>query len=126
MNNKNLNTNTKTKKMPKESLTWLDPQSGNTFHAGVAFYDEEYGEYRLVLDAPKTVYSLKPVTSDNDNIKYKVYYPILVKGKFSHKVEVGHGYSNSNTDGNIYIIIGRYAHLRLTLSGSKNRQAKAA
>jgi len=126
MNVQNLNTNKKTKKMPRESLTWLDTQSGSSFHAGVAFYDEEYGEYRLVLDAPKTVYNLKPVESDGENIKYKVFYPIMVKGKFSHKVEVGYGYSNSNTAGKIYITIGRYAGLRLILSDSNNVAIKAA
>ena len=119
MNTQNTNRN----KMPKESLTWLDTNTGNTFHAGVAFYDERYGEYRLVLDAPRTVYNLKPYESNEGNVKYKVLFPILVKGKFSHKVEVGHGYSNSNTEGAIYITIGRYASMRLVLSQGKLKAA---
>lgn len=107
--------NTKNKKMQKESLKWLDPQTGATFHAGVAFYDDSFGEYRLVLDGPRTVFNLKPVGSNDNEVKYKVYSPILVNGKFSHKVEMGYGYSNKSTNGDIIITIGRYASMKLVL-----------
>lgn len=116
---KNLTKNTKTK-MPKESLTWLDPQTGNTFHAGIAFYDEEHNEHRLILDGPRTIYNLKPSSTNEDKVNYKVFCPIHVSGKYSHKVEVGFGYSSSNTNGDIYITIGRNASMRLVLSKGRN------
>lgn len=126
---KNQNTQHKTKikskKMPKENLTWLDPKTGSSFHAGVAFFDEEYGEYRLVLDAPRTVYNLVPVEALDQTIKYKVHYPIHTNGRFSHKVEVGHGYSNPNTNHSVHITIGRYASMRLVLSKSERKAANA-
>jgi hypothetical protein len=107
--------NKKTKKLPKENLTWVNPHTGAQFHAGVAFYDEQFGEYRLVLDGPRTVFNLKPVESNNHEVKYKVYCPITINGKFSHKVEVGHGHSNQQTNGDILITIGRYGSMRLLL-----------
>ena len=107
----------KNKKIQKENLEWVDSQSGATFHAGVAFYDDRFGEFRLVLDAPKTIYSLVPNESNDKEIKYKVFAPIKIRGKFSHKVEVGYGYSNYNTNGDIYMLIGRYGQMRLVLRG---------
>ncbi|MCT4642780.1 MAG: hypothetical protein N4A33_10845 [Bacteriovoracaceae bacterium] len=106
-----------TKKIKQENLHWVDPKNGATFHAGIAFYDERFGEYRLILDGPRTVYSLKAFETTNNEVRYKVFAPVLIKGKFSHKVEIGYGYSNNGTNGDVYMVIGRYGQMRLVLRG---------
>ncbi len=103
------------KKQKKENLYWMDPQTGETFNAGVAFFIEEFGEYRLVLDAPRTVLYLRPKEASGDKIDYAVHAPIDINGKFSHRVEVGNGYSSSETNNQIYMKIGRYMPQRLVL-----------
>ena len=107
------------KKNKKEDLVWIDTQTGEKFHAGVAFYIEEFGEYRLILDAPRTVLYLKPQTANGDEISFAVHAPIEVNGKHSHRVEVGKGYSNDQTNHNVYMKLGRYAGQRLVLLTSK-------
>ncbi len=102
-------------KQLKENLAWIDTQTGETFHAGVAFLVEEYNEYRLVLDAPRTILYLKPVRSVDETIFYSVYAVIETSGKFSHRVEVGNGYSSYETDHHIYMKLGRHLNQRLVL-----------
>lgn len=98
----------------KENLIWIDGQTGEVFHAGVAFYIEQFGEYRLILDAPRTVLYLKPMGSSDGKIYYSVHASIENNGKFSHRVEVGNGYSNEQ-DSNIYMKLGRYSNQQLVL-----------
>lgn len=103
------------KKQKKEDLIWMDPESGEKFHAGVAFYIEEFGEYRMVLDAPRTVLYLRPKEASAEKIEYVVHAPIDINGKFSHRVEVGYGYSSPDTNNQIYMKLGRYLPQRLVL-----------
>ena len=103
------------KKQKKENLIWMDPQTGEKYHAGVAFFISEFGEYRLVLDAPRTVLYLRPKESNGDRIDFVVHAPVEIKGKFSHRVEVGTGYSSQETNNNIYMKLGRYMPQRLVL-----------
>ena len=103
------------KKQRKEDLIWIDPETGERFHAGVAFYIEEFGEYRMVLDAPRTVLYLRPKGSSGDKIEFAVHAPIDINGKFSHRVEVGHGYSSPETNNNVFMKVGRYMPMRLVL-----------
>jgi len=107
------------KKEKKESLIWIDGQTGETFHAGVAFFMEEYGEYRLILDAPRTILYLRPYNSTNGRINYLVHAAIEINGKYSHRVEVGNGYSSGDTNDYIYMKLGRYLNQRLVLITSK-------
>lgn len=103
------------KKQRKEDLIWIDTQTGEKYHAGVAFFIEEFGEYRLILDAPRTVLYLRPVKAICGDVSYMVFAPIEVNGKFSHRVEVGNGYSSSETNNDVYMKLGRYTGQRLVL-----------
>ncbi len=105
----------KIKKTKKEELFWLDPESGEKYNAGVAFYVPEFGEYRLVLDAPRTILYLRPKEANEDRIDYVVHSPVDINGKFSHRVPVGNGYSSGETNGHVYMKIGRYLPQRLVL-----------
>lgn len=103
------------KKQKKLNLIWIEPESGEKYHAGVAFYIEEFGEYRMVLDAPRTLLYLRPTEAIENKISYVVHAPIDVNGKFSHRVEVGSGYSGPETNNHIYMKVGRYLPQRLVL-----------
>ncbi len=111
------------KKQKKMDLIWMEPESGEKFHAGVAFYIEEFGEYRLVLDAPRTILYLRPKEATENKIDYVIHAPIEVNGKFSHRVEVGYGYSSPETENHVFMKLGRYLPLRLVLLNEKETQA---
>ena len=93
----------------------MNPKNSEQFHAGVAFFDEEKGEHRLILDGPKTIFYLRPSETVLDEIKFKVFAAVMIRGAFSHRVEVGRGYSNPSTQGQIFMTIGRYEPMRLVL-----------
>ena len=94
----------------------MDTETGEKFHAGVAFFIEEFGEYRLILDAPRTILYLRPVEVNGDKVDYAVHAPIDIAGKFSHRVQVGYGYSSNDTDQAVFMKIGRYLPQRLVLT----------
>lgn len=106
-------------KEKKENLIWIDSQTGEIFHAGVAFFNEEHSEYRMVLDAPRTVLYVRPREVKNGQIFYSVHAVIENNGKYSHRVEVGNGYSSGENNNKIYMKIGRYSNQRLVLEISK-------
>jgi hypothetical protein len=98
-----MNTLRNNNKERKEDLIWIDSQTGETFHAGVAFFNEEFGEFRLILDAPRTILYLRPHEVINGKVLYLVHAIVENNGKFSHRVEVTIGQiralfkSNENT-----------------------------
>ena len=98
---------------------------GEKFHAGVAFFEERFGEYRMILDAPRTVLYLRPQKSENDRITYTVHAPIEKNGKFAARVQIGHGYSDEGTNGQVYMKIGRYLPQRLVLIPEETEVEKA-
>lgn len=101
--------------MEKENLLWMDPQTGEKYHAGVAFFENRFGEYRMILDAPRTVLYLKPKSSENDRIDYAICAPIEKNGRYVGRVQVGSGYCDEGTNGQIFMKIGRYLPQRLVL-----------
>ena len=91
-------------------LWWFDPQTQNYFPAGVAFHDENFGEYRLKIDMhPDNQYYLKASDSTDDEILYRVEVVIKKNGKFHQRKLVGEGYSKSETNGDIIISLGPYS-----------------
>ena len=104
------------KKTKADFLNWVNPKTGERFHAGVAFYDDSRGEHRLILDGPRTVFCLKPFGSEGDRILFRVYANVLIQNSYSHQVEMGHGYSDSTLRGQICMTIGRYEPMKLMLT----------
>jgi hypothetical protein len=116
MNKQNL------KKCDGFQLWWFDEQTKNYFPAGVAFHDEQYGEYRLKIDMhPENQYYLRPLESSNDLINYRVEVIIKKNGKFYQRKIVGEGRSSNATQGDIVISLGPYSK-KLILGGVKNDQ----
>lgn len=90
-------------------LGWLDPRDNSINHAGVSFYNSTYGEYLLKIDEEpnEKQYFLKPCASENDRITYRMELVLKRKnGSFRKRQLVGIGYSNTETDGNVFINYG--------------------
>ena len=89
-----------------ETLWWVNREG--SFHGGISFYSPQTGEFKLILDVPKMTLYLRAVGSKNDEVLYSVLSPVFIRGKFSHKVRVGHGYSGAQTKGDIHIKLGAH------------------
>lgn len=90
-------------------LGWLDPRDNTVNHAGVSFYNTNYGEYLLKIDEEPSEkqYFLKPFASENDRVEYRMELVIKRKdGRFLKRQLVGTGYSDAKTDGNVFINYG--------------------
>ncbi len=99
------------KKDLKFNLYWIDKETGKQFPAGVAFYHEEKGDYRLKIDAmpdDKLVY-LKPTDAKEKDVKYRVDVVLRKNGEFSRKSLIGTGYSGTNTGKFIFMDLGPFS-----------------
>lgn len=71
-------------------LWWLDPHTQKRYPAGVAFHEDEYGEYRLKIDLlDQNRYYLKTTTLENDELKYRVEAVEKRDGRFFRRKAVG-------------------------------------
>ena len=102
-------------------LTWLDPRDNSINHAGVSFYNPTYGEYLLKIDEEPSdkQYFLKPCACEGKHTSYRMELVIKRKdGSFLKRQLVGTGYSNTETEGNVFINYGsKFKTLVLYLKG---------
>ncbi len=90
-------------------MGWLDPRTGQVFEAGVAVFNQMYGEYYLKIyeEENNGQYFLKPVSADGTKAHYRVERVLKNnRGYFVKRSNVGDGYSNNETKGNIFINYG--------------------
>ena len=85
--------------MNRHYLSWFDPDKKQYSSAGVAFYDEKYGEYELRIDSLQGKYFLKAIGTNNNKIQYRVE---IFK---NHRYPVGQG---TTKDGDIFMDIPPY------------------
>ncbi len=88
-------------------LYWVNPKSGRRSNAGVAFYNESKGDYRLKIDTfcdDKVVY-LKPVSMMDGVINYRVE---ATKKGGQYRSEIGVGHANVDDGYPIYMDIGPF------------------
>lgn len=91
-------------------LWWYEKDSNRNLPAGVAFYDDKFGEYRLKLDVhPETQYYLKPTGFQNEKVLYRAEVVIKKDGKFHQRKVIGEGYSSEQTNNDIHIDFGPYS-----------------
>jgi hypothetical protein len=98
------------KKSERLNLYWLCEQTGRRHPAGVAFYNEDQGDYRLKIDVmpeEKTLY-LKAISSGPDVTYYRVEAAVKKAGRVVHRAEVGSGYAKKD-DSTIYMSIGPFS-----------------
>ena len=100
----------KTEKKPEKfDLWWISPLNEKRQYAGVAFFDETYGEYRLRLDyEPETQLYLRPIGLINDKQLFKVEIVRKRNGKFFKRFPVGEGVLGKDTDGEVHMELGPY------------------
>lgn len=93
-------------------LWWFDKKTNKNLPAGVAFYDEKFGEFRLKLDIhPETTYYLKPVSSQSDEILFRAEVVIKKDGKYLHRKVIGEGTSSRESQGDVFVELGPYSKL---------------
>ena len=108
-------------KNKKLHLYWLDDVNSDQYSAGVAFREEEYGEYRLKIDSwPERRLYLKAVKTDNERIDYRVEEVIKIKSEFI-RISIGFGYGDKGTNHNVIIHIAPHLRERLILSFEEER-----
>lgn len=105
-----MNQTKKKTKWKSENLTWVNKSDGGSSHAGIAFYMPKLGEYKMLLDLPRTMLFLRPTGSEDDRVKYTVLAPVYKGNRVVKKIVVGYGYSSSSTNGYVYMSIGPYTH----------------
>ena len=93
-------------------LWWFDTDEKSYDPAGVAFYDEKFGEYRLKIDiTPETCYYLKPITGNEKETTYRIEVVIKSNGKFKFRRPVGKGYNDATKSNDVVIQLGPYSKL---------------
>lgn len=84
--------------MNKYVLYWLSKSRNKRMPAGVAFYDEQFGEFRFRLDFfPNTDLYLKATAYTDAGTRYRL--EIVKKGsngKFLRRLPVGSAYESEN------------------------------
>ena len=94
-------------------LWWEDKASGVRTHAGVAFYNEKFNEYRLIPDSlfgNKCQFYCKAIGAKDQGIRYRVEVVKTKRGNFWYRQKVGEGYSHvTNTNGEIHLEIPPYS-----------------
>lgn len=111
----NILMNQQNQKTEKFYLWWMDRNRQTRLPAGVAFYEEGYGEYRLKIDflqalqeAQDLKFYLKSVGASDDRILFRAEAAVKKNGKFAGRYPVGEGYSSKATDGEIFIDFGPF------------------
>ena len=99
-------TNKKIEPAKPLSLYWLNVRNNKQEKAGVAFYQEKYGEYFLRIDKEpdEKRYYLKATDSSQDRINFRMDQ-VLKKpdGTFRKRQQVGRGYKTHLTEGLVLI-----------------------
>lgn len=99
------------KKNEKFSLYWVCNQTGRKHPAGVAFFNETQGDYRLKVDVmpeEKIVY-LKASSLHEGKVLYRIETVVKKNGRPAHRTEIGAGYANADDGYPIYMDIGPFS-----------------
>ena len=94
-------------------LFWLCQLTGKKVSAGVAFFNEPQGDYRLKVDVmpEEKILYLKPTSVHDGKVLYRVEAAVRKEGRVTHRSEIGTGYSNANEGYPIYMDIGPFSRL---------------
>jgi hypothetical protein len=120
-----------TKKLTEKAeiyqLWWMSRETGHRIHAGIAFYDDRYNEYRLKIDFLQALmgdedarFYLRPVGKIDDRIYYRVETIVKKNGKFHARRLVGEGYSSTDTENEVYLDFGPVEKILVVSLDSKS------
>lgn len=91
-------------------LYWLCDETGRRCPAGVAFYNDPQGDYRLKVDVfpeDKVIY-LKPMSVEDNVVNYRVEAAIRKNGVVLHRSEIGTGHASLDDGFPIFMEIGPF------------------
>ncbi len=99
------------KKAEKFNLYWLCNKTGSTLPAGVAFYNESQGDYRLKVDtfADDKLVFLKLTGTSDGTIYYRVDTVVRKQGQATHRAQIGSGHSKAESGLPVFMDIGPYS-----------------
>lgn len=99
------------KKSEKFNLYWLCTQTGKKHPAGVAFFNDGAGDYRLKIDTmPDDKLIFLKVSSLNEGvILFRVEAAVRKNGRVTHRAEIGTGKADAETGYPVYMDIGPYS-----------------
>jgi len=92
-------------------LYWLCGETGKRYPAGVAFFNELQGDYRLKVDTfpeDKVIY-LKPISMSDGMIHFRVEAAVRKNGVVLHRAEIGEGHASIESGFPVFMDIGPYA-----------------
>ena len=93
------------------SLQWENERTGKRHGAGVAFYSEQYDEYRLKIDCfPESQFYLKTIGLHANQVDYRAEIVNKRSGKFAGRRSIGTGYLNKETQNEIHIELGPFSN----------------
>lgn len=102
-------------KAEKAYLWWKDKFTERRIPAGIAFYEEDYGEYRLKIDFLQAVDGgagsqlyLRSIGLTDGRMFFRAEAVLKKNGKYLGRRVVGEGYSSPETDGEILIDLGPF------------------
>lgn len=115
----------------KFHLWWLNTITNKRLHAGLAYFNEEKGDYSLILSSLETSYEkkrsfevfLRPILTGCSSIYYRVEKVISCRGKVNRHT-VGEAFLNEKTDGEVHITFEPYTSSEKKLILTLNKKQK--
>lgn len=90
-------------KIVTHRLYWVDEKNDERQAAGVAFYSDSYGEFRLKIDFfPEHKIYLRTIGSCNGQVNYQAEV-VSKQGKGFCRRVVGRGFINNRTKSSIHV-----------------------
>ena len=115
----------------KFHLWWLNTKTNKRVHAGLAYFNEEKGDYSLVISSLETSYEhkrpfevfLRPILTSASSIYYRVEKVIFCKRKVNRHT-VGEAFLNEKTNCDIHITFEPYtsSEKKLVLTLNKKQE----
>ncbi len=95
----------------KFNLFWMCNQTGKKHPAGVAFYNESQGDYRLKIDVmpEEKVIFLKSYSLCDNVVYYRIEAAVKRAGKVTHRTEIGTGHSSVDEVSPIVMDLGPFS-----------------
>ena len=99
------------KETTTHTLVWENQLTGKRYLAGVAFYSEEYDEYRLKIDCfSQNRFYLKTIGLYADKVHYRAEVVLKKRGQFVARKSIGVGLLTKETKNEVHIELGPFSN----------------
>lgn len=100
-------------------LWWVHEKTKRSYFAGVAFRDDDWGEYCLKIDChPDRRFYLRDYKTQGDTILFRVEEHKKIREKHIRRC-IGYAYSGQETNGDVEIMIAPHFEAKLILAFNK-------